>query len=152
MPYAAATSCSTAPPRTGCPPGTEDDSLIHRVIGMPGDTVVCCDAQGRLAVDGTALDEPYLAAGPGACNGALLDLWVVRPGTNVAGECRWTVGPVPEDRLFVLGDNRRHAADSRVHLCRAGEQCPGGPWVPLDRVRGIVELPRAATTTGAPAP
>ncbi|MFC5830643.1 signal peptidase I [Nonomuraea insulae] len=45
--------------------GTTPDSLyVSRVIGVPGSTVMCCDSQGRLQVDGKALDEPYLAAPP----------------------------------------------------------------------------------------
>lgn len=120
---------------------SDDGTLVHRVIGLPGDTITCCDAQGRIAVDGKAIDEPYLAPDPGTCNAALIDLWVIRPGTAFAGECRWRVGPVPEGALFVLGDNRGHAADSRAHLCPAWEECAGGPWVPVDLVRGVVELP-----------
>lgn len=119
----------------------DDGSLVHRVIGVPGDTLTCGDARGRLAVNGKALDEPYIASEPGACNAALLDLWAARPGTAIAGECRWTVGPVPADRIFVLGDNRGHSADSRAHLCPAAQECPDGPWVPVDLVRGVVELP-----------
>ncbi|NHA01496.1 signal peptidase I [Nocardioides sp. W3-2-3] len=54
---------------------SEDGTLVHRVIGTPGDTIVCCDAQGRIAVDGEALDEPYLAPEPGACDAPLIALW-----------------------------------------------------------------------------
>ena len=39
-------------------PGEKD--FIKRVIGLPGDTVACCDAQGRVTVNGSALDEPYV--------------------------------------------------------------------------------------------
>ncbi len=121
---------------------TDRGTLVHRAIGTPGDTITCCDAQGRIAVSGTALDEPYLSAEHGACNAPLLDTWSVRPGSALAGACRWRVGPVPEGMLFVLGDNREHAADSRAHLCPADEpDCGQEPWVPLDRVRGIVALP-----------
>src|SRR5690349_1018715 len=34
--------------------------LIKRVIGVGGDEVVCCTEGGKLTVNGTALDEPYL--------------------------------------------------------------------------------------------
>ena len=49
-------------------PGEKD--FIKRVIGLPGDRVTCCDDQGRVTVNGTPLDEPYvlreLAAGRAA--------------------------------------------------------------------------------------
>ena len=41
----------------GIPTASSPGHLIKRVIGMPGDTVVCCDDSGRLTVNGTALDE-----------------------------------------------------------------------------------------------
>ena len=31
--------------------------LVKRVIGVPGDTIHCCDQQGRLVVNGHPLDE-----------------------------------------------------------------------------------------------
>jgi hypothetical protein len=37
-----------------------DDLYIRRVIGLPGDHVVCCDAQGRITVNGKPLNETYL--------------------------------------------------------------------------------------------
>ena len=37
--------------------------LVKRVIGVGGDHVVCCDTEGRITVDGSPLDENYLAAG-----------------------------------------------------------------------------------------
>ena len=39
-------------------PGERD--FIKRVIGLPGDRVACCDAKGRITVNGTGIDEPYL--------------------------------------------------------------------------------------------
>jgi signal peptidase I len=41
---------------------TEQD-FVKRVVGVGGDRVVCCDASGRISVDGRALDEPYVRAG-----------------------------------------------------------------------------------------
>ena len=37
--------------------GHPGDILIKRVIGLPGDKVACCDAQGRVTVNGVALNE-----------------------------------------------------------------------------------------------
>ncbi|MDF2442001.1 MAG: signal peptidase, partial [Subtercola sp.] len=39
-----------------------DRTLVKRVIAGPGQTVSCCDAEGRLLVDGVAIDEPYVYA------------------------------------------------------------------------------------------
>jgi signal peptidase I len=76
--------------------------LVKRVIGVAGDTVHCCDKQGRLSVNGHALDESsYLKPGP-KCAG---------PEVNLCHQ-DWTVGRVPAGRLFVMGDNRADSADS----------------------------------------
>ncbi len=39
--------------------------MVKRVVAVGGDTVACCDAQGRLTVNGRAVDEPYLRPGIG---------------------------------------------------------------------------------------
>ena len=39
------------------------DHLIKRVIGLPGDHVVCCDDAGKLTVNGVAITEPYIKPG-----------------------------------------------------------------------------------------
>ena len=44
--------------------GHPGDILIKRVIGLPGDKVACCDAQGRVTVNGVPLTEQsYLYPG-----------------------------------------------------------------------------------------
>lgn len=79
-------------------PGQGDD-LIKRVIGLPGDRVQCCDAQGRLSVNGHAVDEPYVR----------LPADVKR----VSGD-DFSI-TVPKGRIWVMGDNRYNSADSRIH-------------------------------------
>jgi signal peptidase I len=87
--------------------------LIKRVVGVGGDRIVCCDPEGRISVNGTVLDEPYLQGDPG-----------------VTGDQEFDV-VVPADHLWVMGDNRGNSADSRVHL---GD--PGGGFVGVDEVVG----------------
>lgn len=116
---------SQAPQRTGFQQGVVDvltfvglvpqdsgEHLIKRVIGLPGDTVACCDEQGRVSVNGVWLDEPYLAAG-------------AQPS-----EVEFSV-VVPEGRLWVMGDNRQNSRDSRY---KQGD--PGGGTIPLANVVG----------------
>jgi signal peptidase I len=106
--------------------------LVKRVIGVAGDTITCCDEQGRILVNGRAIDEQGYAR-PGKIDGK--DCY--GPGT---GNCRWTAGPVPAGHVFVMGDNRNHSADSTAHMCTQDQtECvPGHEFVSDDLVVGKV--------------
>jgi signal peptidase I len=96
----------------GVLPDTSTKHLIKRVIGMPGDTVVCCDDHGRVSVNGRPLDETsYLRAdADGQVAPSKIPFRVV----------------VPADHFFVMGDNRIQSADSRCHLNSAQGGLPKG--------------------------
>jgi signal peptidase I len=93
--------------------GHPGDILIKRVIGLPGDHVACCDAEGRVTVNGVPLTEgSYLYPG------------------DAPSEIRFNI-VVPPGRLWVMGDHRLISDDSRDHL---GD--PGGGTVPESAVVG----------------
>lgn len=72
--------------------------IIKRVIATEGQMVDIDFIQGKVYVDGEEQDEPYIAA-PTYNSGG--DQGISFPAT------------VPEDCIFVLGDNRNESLDSR---------------------------------------
>jgi signal peptidase I len=87
------------------PDPDHEPPYIKRVIGLPGDTVTV--SSGKVYVNDELLREPYISAPP-------------------RYENTWKV---PEDSLFVLGDNRNSSSDSHS-------------WgmVPLQNVIGKAEV------------
>ena len=97
----------------------QDNIFIKRVIGVPGDHVVCCNASGDVTINGVPLQEQsYLYPGnsPGSAP------------SPTAGRFNLTV---PAGRLWVLGDHRAISADSRLH-----SQDPDDGTIPESAVVG----------------
>lgn len=95
----------------GIGPGNTE-YVVKRVVGAPGDTVACCDARGRITVNGEGIDEPYVyrdlpwLASPTACAGVARSPRCFAPVT------------VGEGQYLLLGDHRAVSEDS-VSGCRA---------------------------------
>ncbi|SFO86490.1 signal peptidase I [Geodermatophilus dictyosporus] len=100
----------------GVAPPSEDD-YVKRVIATGGQTVECCDGEGRVVVDGQPLDEPYV--------------YEDTPRESRA----FAPVTVPEGRLWVMGDHRSASADSRSHV---GDRYSG--TVAVDDVIGKAAL------------
>ncbi|MFE0675136.1 signal peptidase I [Streptomyces sp. NPDC058867] len=85
----------------GLLPSDNEKDLIKRVVGVGGDRVKCCDAQGRVTVNGVPLEEDYLFPG------------------NAPSQSEFDI-TVPQGRLWVMGDHRADSADSRAHQDQNG--------------------------------
>lgn len=114
---------STEPPRgfervlqsIGLAADTSNEYVVKRVIGVGGDRVECCDAQGRVMVNGVPIDEPYIVMPEGEKRASAIDFDIT----------------VPEDSLWVMGDNRYQSKDSRYN-----QDQPGKGFVPEEEVVG----------------
>jgi signal peptidase I len=95
-------------------PGEKD--FIKRVIGLPGDTIACCDARGRVTVNGYPLDEPYVT------EDSPLD---APPNAKECHSRRFGPINVEQGQMFVMGDHRLVSQDAR---------CQG--QVPIENVIG----------------
>ncbi len=122
-----------------------EKDYVKRVIGLPGDHVKCCDAEGRVTVNGVPLNETsYLYPG------------------NAPSLLRFDV-TVPTGELWVMGDHRAVSYDSREHRGDPGggaileSKVIGRAFVvvwPLNRL-GMLSIPvtfeQKAIAAGAPA-
>ena len=91
-------------------------SYIKRVIGLPGEYIEI--KNGNVYIDGKRLEEDYLQ------DGVATDM--VQGNTN---EVFFTDFTVPENCVFVMGDNRTGSIDSRAFGC-----------IPLEKIEGTVEF------------
>ncbi len=94
---------------------TSNEYVVKRVIGVGGDRVQCCDAQGRVMVNGVPLDESYIVIPPGETRASKIDFDVT----------------VPENSVWVMGDNRYQSKDSRYN-----QDQPGKGFVPESEIVG----------------
>jgi signal peptidase I len=91
----------------GLLPESSDDHLVKRVIGLPGDHVVCCNKDGRLRINGQPIDESdYLFQGDAPADDVSFNVIV------------------PAGHIFVLGDHRYDSGDSSRHLPAQGAFVP----------------------------
>ena len=73
-------------------PKDESKSFVQRIVGVPGDRIEMID--GRVVVNGSVLDEPYVAA-------------------SNRSQDSWGPMTIAKDQYFLMGDNRRNSSDSR---------------------------------------
>ncbi len=93
-----------------------EDHLVKRIIGLPGDHVVCCNTLGQITINGVAVDESSYLKLEGGSDNASKDPFDVT---------------VPDDSLWLLGDNRNRSQDARAH-----QDLPTGGFVPIENVVG----------------
>lgn len=93
-----------------------NQTIMKRVIGLPGDRLSCCDSTGQWLVGGQPLAEPYLKT----------------PGTE-----RPFAIVVPDGRLWVMGDNRENSNDSRRMFMVSNDI--GTATVPVAAVTAVVQ-------------
>lgn len=106
------------------PPVNSDKPYIKRVIGLPGDTIEIRD--GAVWVNGIELEEPYLHGDTTDCQPRACDPVVV-----------------PDDHVFVLGDNRSHSSDSRYFGPVPISNVVGKAWVTYWPIGHIGTVPTA---------
>jgi signal peptidase I len=100
---------------------TDNDHLIKRVIGLPGDHVTCCTALGKVTVNGVPLDEPYINLPAGVTKSDPYTFDVT----------------VPKGDIWVMGDNRDESAHSAYNDTQKKDV---SPFVPIKNVTGQAVL------------
>lgn len=107
------------------------EELLKRVVATEGQTVACCSAEGALLIDGEPLAEPYVKFNfrfePG----------VLDCTTQVKSKRCFPTQTVPENSLWVMGDNRANSKDSSWE-CNESSGCRGP--IPIDSVIGQMKF------------
>jgi len=94
-------------------PEDTSQNYIKRVVGLPGDTIEIREKQ--LFRNGKAVVEPYSQ--------------FTRPWSRITGIDNYNQVIVPENKLFVMGDNRDESADSRAWGFVPRENIQGKAWI-----------------------
>ena len=84
--------------------------LVKRVIAIGGDRIICCDADGKITINGVPITEPYISAG------------------QAPSSIEFDV-TVPSGSLWVMGDNRGNSEDSRFHSDLPSKGFVSKEWV-----------------------
>lgn len=105
----------------------DENTLVKRVIATGGQTVQCQEGDPGIMVNGKKVDDSYTMNPP------------VNPIDPTTGskECQGDYfGPVtvPENSVWVMGDNRTNSLDSRAHM---GDEYQG--TIPEENIVGEVE-------------
>lgn len=94
--------------------------FVLRVAAVGGDRIACCDANGRILLNGEPVTEPY-ATGPNNVNSSF-DLIV------------------PEGEVFLLADDRSRGRDSRELVALGRKATVGAPEI-AGRVLTVISPP-----------
>lgn len=111
----------------GILPSQEDNHLIKRVIGLPGDHVACCSANGKLMINGQEITETYLFPGD-------------EPSSSPFDIT------VPDGGVWVMGDHRSNSADSRYNDVNPDET--DAPTVPRQGDQPAIDVADPRDRTG----
>jgi signal peptidase I len=108
-------------------------TLVKRVIGLPGETVSCCDDQGRVLVDGDPLEEPYIHEDFPFSRDEL-DCSAENTSMRCFGDVE-----LAEGEYFMLGDHRAYSHDSSAG-CRGDVSACEAKLVQEEDIVGTVRF------------